>query len=295
MKKCINCGEYNSEDANFCSGCGKAEFDTSGQIICANCKQLVKAESPYCLFCGAKLKEYAPAVQETLIKVDAVAPTNQEETLAKAVKLEELGLVPAPEAVAPVPEVKPAIYEERLTCPSCGESLRSSDVFCTRCGADVSNSNSGIVVKRKICPHCHRPNPFAAKHCSYCFTSLSEVDYEDFMITYLTDDSGKFRQAVLQSSTNKKLKVCPECGTLNELTQSQCVKCGISLIVSDEKKICFICGAENEFDAEYCNKCSYPLTGKKPTKEPQKIRCECGELNDAADVFCTNCGSQLNK
>lgn len=282
-KKCAACGEFNSDDSAFCVNCGECNFDESGLVQCSVCGTNVDAKSVFCPACGEILKAAAAVLSK-----DFNPPT-----LSPKQKQEETGVLSVP---SPQPTVQEeAQKEEVILCPVCNQRLTETDVFCIRCGTDIASQTQGRITKRKICPHCKGINAMSAKNCTFCFYSLDGADFDDFVLSHEKGEEGdEIKVAVLKSSTNKKSRVCPECGTVNDFNVKFCVKCGMRLMTFIHKKYCYLCGTENTYDAEFCNKCRYSFT-KKDTTQEALFRCQCGHLNDKESVFCTRCGAKLTK
>lgn len=284
-KKCASCGELNSDDSAFCNNCGEKKFEENALVECSVCRQRVSAESVFCPSCGEILKEAAAALPQNF-SPSTLSPKLQEE------EEEETGSLSLAE---PQKEEEAAQKEEAVICPVCDQNLTEADVFCIRCGSDVTGQTEGRLTKRKICPHCKGANAMTAKNCTFCFYSLEGADFDEFRIEHerIEGEEG-VTVAVLKSSTNKKSRLCPECGTVNGFNVKFCVKCGMRLATFLHKKYCYLCGAENAYDAEFCNRCRYSFA-KKDKGEVYLFRCQCGHLNEKNSVFCTKCGAKLVK
>ncbi|MEG1527896.1 MAG: zinc ribbon domain-containing protein [Clostridia bacterium] len=299
MKKCLNCGELNTNDSLFCANCGNKDFDLTNQIMCPVCKEMVSDSFDYCTQCGAKLRplEDKPAsVDAKPSNVDLGALRGKVNTnIVTAIgQVTPSVISPNTNAIDTKKDAEIANFEDQIVCPHCNQPLTLSNVYCTRCGKAVDSLSQGKLVKRKICPHCKRPNQMSAEFCSYCFTALDNVDFDEFMVNYKSNDKeDDIKQLVLQSSSNKKSKVCPECGSLNDIDTKYCYKCATKLIAQTRKKYCFICGAENTYDAEFCTNCQYSFSKKTANSAEVGVRCECNYLNDLGSLFCTKCGKKL--
>ncbi len=283
-KKCASCGELNSDDSAFCNNCGEKKFEENAVITCSVCRQKIGANSVFCPNCGEVLKEESAALPQSFNPATLSPKIQQAETG---------GGIMLPQEQPQKQEVEQR--EEAIICGVCGQTLSESDVFCIRCGSDVTGQANGRLTKKKICPHCKGINAMSAVNCTFCFYSLEGADFDEFLIEHQkAEEEDGLIIAVLKSSTNKKSRLCPECGTANDLNKKFCVKCGMRLAVFLHKKYCYLCGAENAYDAEYCNRCRYSFT-KKDKAEEELFRCKCGHLNEKTSAFCTKCGVKLSK
>jgi len=182
--------------------------------------------------------------------------------------------------------------DETAVCPYCGAEISLHTVFCAGCGHDVTAMNRHRVVRRKICRFCGKPNKPEDKFCKYCFFDLRDGETVEFQLDYADaqDKNPKIKQAVLQAPTTEKLKICPNCGALNNFDSKFCFSCGLRLVTETPKVYCFVCGAENLADAAFCTSCRYPLGNKNHDEVAKGWKCECGEFNERDDKFCTGCG-----
>lgn len=140
MKICKNCGEINLNDSEYCCNCGKNSFVFSEEVTCPVCGAANDKSYTHCTNCGSALSNHGvlPAVgnvtPEEVNSVRAELQTVYEQSLNVHAK-------------------------EQLVCPNCGSSVNINSIYCDKCGTPVYRLNDHRVVKRKICPHCGRPNP----------------------------------------------------------------------------------------------------------------------------------------
>lgn len=263
MKICKVCGELNASESKYCVNCGSESFEVSDvkQKICPDCGSVCEPQFTHCVNCGAALGD---------ANVSGIA------------SFKNGGAVAA----------EPENSDETVVCPYCGAEISLHTIFCAGCGHDVTSLNKHKVVKRKICRFCGKPNKPEDKFCKYCFYDLRDGETVDFQLDYADeqDKNLKLKQAVLQAPTTEKLKICPNCGSLNRFDSVYCFSCGLKLVTEAPKTYCFVCGAENLADAAFCTSCRYPLGNKSHDEVAKGWKCECGEFNERDDKFCTGCG-----
>lgn len=291
MKVCKNCGEINSNDCEFCCNCGKSAFVFQEETVCPHCGAVNDKSFVFCTNCG---NELTPAVSEEA-KVLPQTP------VTPAVSTTEEGYTPVPvdlreqlnEVYGGLSAATPA---EAAQCPGCGAIVPIHAIFCQKCGTPVAKLHDHRVVKRKICPHCGRPNSLESQFCSYCFCTLANADTEEMQVVHdnKTVGDGMVAQAYLEDERGKK-KICTNCGTLNVMDESFCVNCGFKLDVEELKKYCPNCGTENPVNNTFCTKCQWSFDGTSPESNAKWICEKCQKVNDASDAFCIVCGAPKDR
>lgn len=275
MKTCTKCGEINTTDAKFCVKCGSDSFISDDDVVCPKCGMTNVTESAFCIGCGAPLPE-AKTKMSVMETINEASEARQKEIVLS----------------------EPA-RDTAETCAVCGARLRVNDVFCTNCGSVVADSAKDKIIKRKLCPKCGKPNDLNSVYCSYCFSELGEGEIEEYALDFVeAARSGDqiIKQAVLVSGSGKKSRICPNCGTVNDMDEPFCIKCGYKLIVDFAKKYCLVCGTENNYDAKFCVKCQYAFSSKNLGQMQGSWKCHsCGELNDNESNFCSKCGVRRQK
>lgn len=266
MKLCKNCGEINENDSLFCCNCGKAEFVFQEEVTCPHCGSANDKGFVYCTTCG---KSLAQATTQTATSAPVAVNLRQE-------MVDLYG--------------GSADASETSTCPTCGEVLPLTAMFCHKCGASVAKLSLHKVVNRKICPHCGQLNSNDALYCSYCFCSLVDAESTQMQVVHEVKNFGDVvvKQTMLDDGSGKK-KVCPNCGTLNHADEVFCISCGLKLEVDPQKKYCPNCSAENQGDASFCIKCNWSFDGTAP-KGPTWTCPHCNTQNENDSTYCTNCG-----
>lgn len=275
MKNCTKCGEINTTDTKFCVKCGNDTFISDDDVVCPKCGMTNVTESQFCIGCGEPLED-AKTKKQIMQSINESAEAHPREIVIK----------------------EPAV-DGANTCLACGAKLKINDVFCTSCGNVVADNTQNKVLKRKLCPKCGKPNDINAVYCSYCFTDIADGEIEEYAIDFIEaarSGDETIKQAVLVSGSGKKSRICPNCGTVNEIEQPYCVKCGYKLTVDLAKKYCLVCGTENNYDAKFCVKCQYAFSGKNLGQMQASWKCaSCGELNDVESNFCSKCGVKRQK
>ncbi|MBQ2724006.1 MAG: zinc ribbon domain-containing protein [Clostridia bacterium] len=290
MRVCKNCGEVNDSQTQFCINCGHSEFLERNDAVCPNCKEGVSLEAIFCPNCGHKLLNV-----ETIKDTNEVVPVNQDDWKKSAVSVKD--------ALSQFYDNNQQMVldtRETFNCPNCFKEIPVATAYCPSCGTPVSSVVEHKVVKRKVCIHCGTPNPLTVPYCSYCFASLADCQTQDFQLTFEEHffDDGVVRRAVYQSEESKKLVVCANCGTLNDTQQDFCIKCGLKLVVEDQKHYCPVCGADNPYDASFCSTCNYSFEGVAPSRVEGRWKCDCGAINSKDAKYCERCGNkapQTNK
>lgn len=276
MKVCKNCGEINPNDSTYCCSCGKNSFVYQEEVACPFCGAPNDKSFDHCINCGNLLKQPLQAQEPS---------QHEEQTQPVAVNLRD----ELPDAYGGI-TVAPG---ETAVCPGCGANVPLTAVFCSKCGAPVASLHEHRVVRRKICPHCHRPNDNQAHFCSYCYTSLATAETEEMQVVHESTPLGDtfVKQAYLEDASGKK-KVCPNCNTINTADELFCVNCGLKLDVDEPKKYCPNCGAENTYDSTFCSKCRWSFDGKNPDEVKSWTCPHCNRENDTENNFCSNCGTK---
>lgn len=272
MKICKKCGEINSSNTTYCASCGGTEFTYREEVKCPHCGAVNDKSFTHCVNCGNSLGNPQNAMPAEEV---AAAPVNASGSGAVYTR-------------------GPSI--ETSQCPSCGEDVPLTSMFCQKCGTNVANLHEHRVVQRKICPHCGRPNAQDAVYCTFCYSVLTEARVENLQVVHdhRALEDGAVRQVFLESSAGKSI-VCPNCGALNKQDEAFCVNCGLKLEIDEPKKYCPDCGAENPSDAVFCTKCNWSFEGGKPDSV-EKWTCRfCGCDNDVEDAFCSTCGHKRKK
>lgn len=286
MKICKNCGEINSNDNEFCCHCGRQSFVYQEETRCPICGAVNDKSFVYCLNCGNVLRTAKADVSKVAPNVKSPQQPRQDD-----------GYTPVPldlrEQMSDVYGSKStATPAETAQCPSCGSIVPIHSIYCQKCGEPVDKLHLHRVVKRKICPHCGRPNSLESHFCSYCFCSLSRSDTVEMQLVHDTQTIGDevVKQAYLEDERGKK-KICTNCGSLNNLDELFCVNCGLKLDVEEQKKYCPNCGAENAVLNTFCTKCQWSFEGAIPGNVDKWVCARCQNTNDARSNFCTHCGA----
>lgn len=289
MKVCKSCGEINANDCEYCCNCGQREFVFREEITCPHCGAVNDKSFEHCINCGNDLK----------INQTTVSPVSDGEVgVSPAVSAADEGYTPVPvdlrEQMSDVyGGLSPSTPAETAKCPTCGAIVPIHAIYCHKCGTPVDKLHEHRVVKRKICPHCGRPNSLEARFCSYCFCTLANADTQEMQLVHdvkLLGD-GVVKQAFLEDEHGKK-KICCNCGTLNTLDEEFCVNCGFKLENEEQKKYCPNCGAENPMDNTFCTKCQWSFDGTSPNSVEKWVCENCQNVNDSRNSFCTSCGAK---
>lgn len=286
MKVCKNCGEINSNDCEFCCNCGETAFVFQEETLCPHCGAVNDKSFDFCINCGNKLHSVAipaPAAEQTSLEVQQAG--------------DEEGYAPVPidlreqmnEVYGGISLSTPA---ETAQCPGCGALVPIHAIYCQKCGTPVAKLHDHRVVRRKICPHCGRPNNLESQFCSYCFCTLANSDTQEMQVVHESVSVGEtmVTQAFLEDERGKK-KICTSCGTLNPPDESFCVNCGFKLDVEEIKKYCPNCGTENPVGNTFCTKCQWSFDGTSPESNEKWVCPKCEKVNDATDAYCTSCGT----
>ena len=286
MKICKNCGEINSNENEFCSHCGRQTFVYQEETRCPICGAVNDKSFVYCLNCGNVLRTAKADVSRLAPNVQSPQQPRQED-----------GYTPVPldfksqmsDVYGNMATSTPA---ETAQCPSCGSIVPIHAIFCQKCGEPVDKLHNHRVVKRKLCPHCGRPNLLEAPFCAYCFCSLAHSETVDMQLVHDVQNIGgeMVKQAFLEDERGKK-KICTNCGTLNTPDELFCVNCGLKLDVEEQKKYCPNCGAENASLNSFCTKCQWSFEGASPASVEKWVCSRCQNTNEARNSFCTHCGS----
>lgn len=292
MRVCKNCGEVNDNQTQFCINCGQDVFIERQDATCPSCKESVPLEAVFCPNCGQKLLNVETISQDQ--DVVSLQPLGDVQEDWKS------GAVSVKEALSQLYDDNNQMVldtRETFNCPNCMSELPLSSAFCTVCGTPVSSVIEHKVVKRKICSHCGTPNSLTTPYCSYCFASLADCQMQDFQLAFEEHffDDGVVKRAVYQSEESKKLAVCSNCGALNDTQQDFCIRCGLKLVVEDQKHYCPVCGADNPYDSSFCSVCNYAFDGVTPGQVEGRWKCECGTINQKESKFCTHCGQPVPK
>lgn len=277
MKKCKNCGELNTAEAQFCDNCGKDAFIFNEELRCPHCGIANDISYTHCINCG------------NVLNTTAVAPTTAVSTLDMS------------EAVTDLRSELQQVYEGSMTnvtvketnkCPNCGAEVQINSVYCYKCGTPVSSLYEHKVVNRKMCQHCHTPNLLTNTYCSYCYSELEDAPIEEFQLVYDTKLVGKnnIKVAMLQGVEGKYL-MCNNCGALNSSKDTFCVHCGLKLIVEEQLRYCVHCGTENSVDDKFCVKCQWSFEGVAPESAGSWTCTKCNHLNSNEDSYCIHCGT----
>ena len=285
MKVCKNCGEINTNDCEYCVNCGKTAFVFHEEIPCPHCGASNDKSFVHCINCGNSLS-VERRVEDV---VDFAAPSNasaQPEPTPIPVDLREQmtdvygGLTSAP----PV---------ETAQCTNCGALVPIHAIYCQKCGASVASLHEHRVVKRRICPHCGKPNNMESRFCMYCFCSLNNSDTQEMQVVHAPKNIGNdiVKMAYVEDEHGKK-KICASCGALNSMDELFCVNCGFKLDPEEQKKYCPNCGAENSVEDTFCTRCQWSFNGDTPDSQS---KWECPNCQNAIDDkydFCLFCGAK---
>lgn len=278
MKKCVKCGEITQDASLYCAECGSNRFDHVDDLICPKCGRANPKGYAYCNECGTALGEKpVSAPRQELQRVVTVYQGQRDMATS------DLDLAMA--------------ENECTTCPTCGATLPLNSMFCTNCGTSIASLTEHRHVKRKICSICGSPNMVEAQFCSYCFASLMDAPMEDFELVHEMKQIGDkvYKEAFLQNGSNKS-KICVNCGSVNEMDESYCVKCGYKLDMETQYRYCTKCGAENDSEAQYCAQCQYPFDGNDVNEIGRIWICKtCNYRNNDNSKFCAHCGAPRQK
>ncbi len=269
MKVCKKCNEINGNDTLFCCNCGGEDFVFQEEVVCKACGKANDISFAYCMHCGHSLVEQTPVRSSAVVNGKEVANVRSE-----------------------LNEVYGGVDNEFVECPSCGQKLPLTAMFCHNCGESIANLHIHKVVNRKICPHCGRPNDKQEAYCTYCFSSLADAKIEQLQVVHEVVNLGEIvvKQTMLDDGLGKK-KVCPNCNTLNTVQQQFCVSCGLKLTVDPPKKYCPVCSTENQGDSSFCIKCNWSFDGTTPQGKPW-VCDNCKNYNDQDSTYCSSCGKK---
>ncbi len=280
MKVCKNCGEINQSDVEFCCNCGKSAFVFSEEVTCPHCGAANDKSFTHCINCGNLLEE------KTSLPLPSEIGGGMDMSLAVDLRGELSEVYNS--------SLTDVSQKETVKCPSCGTEIQINSIFCYKCGAPVSKLHEHRVVRRKVCPHCGRPNLPSSPYCTYCYCSLADAHSEDYQLVHESKQVGKavIKQAFLQDAAGK-LKICNNCGTLNAPEELFCVNCGLKLDMEEQKLYCVNCGAENEPETKFCTKCRWSFEGRSPDTAEGVWTCRlCNHTNEKEDGYCPNCGAK---
>lgn len=284
MKVCKNCGEINTNDCEYCCNCGKTAFVFQEEITCPHCGATNDKSFVHCINCGNLLRVQKP-VQEV---ANVAAPATPDED----------GYTPVP---VDLREQMNDVYgglsastpTESAQCTSCGALVPIHAIYCSKCGASVASLHEHRVVKRKVCPHCGKPNSLESRFCVYCFCTLSNADTQEMQVVHDVKNLGSelINLAYMEDEHGKK-KICTNCGSLNSLDELFCVNCGFKLDPEEQKKYCPNCGAENSVEDTFCTRCQWSFDGSSPDSKEKWVCKRCKNTNDGKYAFCLHCGAK---
>lgn len=285
MKVCKNCGEINPNDCEYCCNCGKTAFIFHEEITCPHCGATNDKSFVYCINCGNSLREEPSAQVDTAVATPTT-PTDEEGYTPIPVDLREQMNDVYGGLSASTPT-------ESAQCTNCGSLVPIHAIYCSKCGAPVASLHEHRVVKRKICPHCGRPNNLESRFCTYCFCSLNNADTQEMQVVHDTKHVGAdmIKQAYLEDEHGKK-KICTNCGSLNSVDELFCVNCGFKLDAEELKRYCPNCGAENSVEDTFCTRCQWSFDGSSPNAQSKWVCKSCNNVNDGKDAFCLYCGAK---
>lgn len=110
-------------------------------------------------------------------------------------------------------------------CPKCGQSNPTSNLYCIQCGnqkpkpVEAPQPNGA---RFWICPDCGSYNPFTVTNCENCNTPKPAITPQPVATSQPVTNS----QPVATSQTgSSRFWVCPDCGSYNPLTVTNCENC----------------------------------------------------------------------
>ncbi len=308
---CTKCGTKLGKDQAFCTVCG-CKADNDAKIheepkgnICPKCGKTVSEGAAFCTACGAKLSQPAE-------------PYESDETV---------NTFNEPPVVSSEPEKSPEtadneeIKPETKKCFKCGKELSLSAVFCTGCGAKLSQpaepyegdetvntfneppvvssepekstetaDNEVSIPETKKCFKCGKELSLSAVFCTGCGAKLSQPAEP-----YEGDETvNTFNEPPVVSS---EPEISPETADYE--------------VSASETKKCFRCGKEVFSFATFCTGCGANLSrenpavseGAEPLKKEEMSSVQSKQDNKMCPVchkelpnntaFCTACGAKL--
>jgi len=191
MKRCTNCNVILTSNASFCRKCGvpvETDMDSaprcpfcgatlssiakkcpkcSSEVRCQKCDTLYHANSRFCIKCGESIKGKVEEVGE--------APKITCHFCSAPLELDQKI---CPECGKPV------------TCPKCGNHLKSGVRFCNKCGENVSEITMSATDEGEdeeeydedlesperlvSCPKCHAKMDENYRYCTICGEELEK-------------------------------------------------------------------------------------------------------------------------
>lgn len=200
-------------------------------------------------------------------------------------------------------------------CKTCGQLNTNDSDFCCNCG------KQGFVFQEEVtCPACGGANDKSFAFCINCGAQLPKVELpaEGYVAAPIDlQQSGQVQQGHQETAN------CSACGAEVPISAIYCNKCGASVAKLHAhrvvlRKICPHCGSANDVQAKYCAYCFFSLANAD-TKEMEVVHAEkaiegevlqqaylqegavrrkicggCGTLNPESEVFCVSCGLKLD-
>jgi len=173
-----------------------------------------------------------------------------------------------------------AISRELVSCPECGRKNQRNMKFCLNCGNSLKKEPA-TGNEPGFCQNCDFDNDFGATYCLKCGEKLAGEKIPEKVQAVVNENEEEDIGFIELSEDN--FSICPDCNSINEITNDFCFNCGEKLIDSKVNKAL-------DADTE---------TPKLKTKEPALLfdlfcpYCDAGNSNDSK--FCFNCGKALKK
>lgn len=289
MKVCKNCGEINPNDCEFCCNCGETAFVFQEEKLCPHCGAVNDKSFDFCINCGNLLRT---VVEDAVVQQTPQMPQTPAVTSDVADGYEPVPVDLRQQMNEVYGGISVSVPAETARCPGCGALVPIHAIYCQKCGSPVAKLHDHRVVRRKICPHCGRPNGLEAQFCAYCFCTLANSETEEMQVVHEVKAVGDIMvtQAYVEDERGKK-KICTNCGTLNPMDEMFCVNCGFKLDAEEVKKYCPNCGTENPVGNTFCTKCQWSFDGTSPSSHEKWVCSKCETVNDVTDAYCTSCGA----
>lgn len=276
-----------------------------GMVPCVHCGKLIKAGTPFCIFCGTPQPKTEPKLEPEPEPVKSESVTEEAVSEPKPDVSQSTPAEPkAPVADGPEPEPVPVknkeVTEETAPEPQPGVAGTPE----TPAGGSSPKQESSPVPGMVPCVHCGKLIKAGIPFCIFCGMPQPKTAPSPEQKTEPAKNENAANEAVPEPQSDV-LQSTPEepkasAGGSDEQTRLLDNDAAPAGGAAPGMVPCIHCGKLIQAGSPFCTYCGKPQTpesGPKPGSSEGLVPCiHCGKLIKAGSPFCTYCGtSQTEK